>query len=200
MSKLDRDVTDVTKNKLSDSSNQDAAKPVVLVSATDAYIHDRMKEGPKNLEEVEVKLGRDHYEPAHVLELPKEVKRYEDNYVFRWINKNPRAISRALDVIGWTLVNRVFFKDISNHLFTANGSIERGECILTFMPRKQAEEIRAAPGKLSRERVKNTPVQNLRNWKDRGESYYNPDIEAAENDVKPRGIFRQPDLEEIQAV
>lgn len=172
-------------------------KPMVIVSQVDAYIHDRMKEGPKSLDEVSIKLERDHYEPTHVLELPKEVKAHEGEYTFRWINKNARAISRAIDVIGWTLVNKVFFNNLPNHLFTANGSIERGDSILSFMPRKRAEELRAAPGKLSRERVNNTPVQDLRKWKDRGESYYKPDIGTAESDdEKPRGLYRQPDLEE----
>jgi hypothetical protein len=177
--------------------SEQESKPMVIVSGIDAHIHERMKSSPKSLEDLDVKIVKDYNAPAHVLVLPKEIKAYEDKYSFRWLNKNKRAIDHAIDVIGWTMVNIVYFKSLPNYLFTGNGSIERGDAILAFMPRKQAEELRAAPGKLSRERVNTTPVQDLRKWKDRGENYYKPDIGAAEDDnQKPRGLYRQPDLEE----
>jgi hypothetical protein len=51
-------------------------------------------------------------------------------------------------------VNKWYFPDLPNHLFTANGSIERGDNILAFMSRARAEEIRKRPAELSRNAVK----------------------------------------------
>ena len=168
--------------------------PLVLVSENDAYIHERMKSQSKTLEEINAKVIHDHDNKGHILSLPREMEVYGNDYSFRWINKKKRSIDHALDVIGWTFVNRSFFKNLPKHLFTANGSIERGDAILAFMPRKRAEEIRLRPAQISRERVRNTPVQDLNRWENRGEKYYKPDLGAAENDnEKPRGIVVTPD-------
>jgi len=171
-----------------------AQAPLVLVSETDAYLHERMKEQPKTAAEVDLKVMQDFENKGHILSLPKELEAFGEQYSFRWINKKKRSIDHALDVIGWSFVNRVLFKTLPKHLFTANGSIERGDAILAFMPRKRAEEIRLRPAQISRERVRNIPVQDLRHWEDRGENYYKPDLGAAENDnEKPRGIVVTPD-------
>lgn len=173
--------------------------PLVIVSETDAYIHERLKEQPKTKEEVELKVIQDFENKGHILSLPKDLEPYCKDYSFRWINKKKRSIDHALDVIGWSFVNRVLFKDLPKHLFTANGSVERGDAILAFMPRKRAEEIRLRPAQISRERVRNTPAQDLGRWEDRGESYYKPDIGAAENDSeRPRGIVVTPDNDMIE--
>jgi hypothetical protein len=174
-----------------------ASAPVVLLSETDAYLHERMKEQPKTDAEVNLKVMQDFENKGHILSLPKDLEVFCKDYSFRWINKKKRAIDHALDVIGWSFVNRVMFKTLPKHLFTANGSIERGDAILAFMPRKRAEEIRLRPAQISRERVRNTPVQPLdRPWEDRGEKYYKPDLGAAENDnEKPVGISVTPDTD-----
>jgi hypothetical protein len=180
---------------------RDSNKPLVILSETDMYVHERMKSQPTTDEEVQVKFDMIDTAPAeHILSLPKELRKekYAVKYAFRWVNKKKRAIDRALDVIGWSFVNRKAFPDVPDYIFTANGSIERGDAILTYMPLKQAEKIRTAPAQLSRERVKNTPVQNLKAWKDRGnDTHYKPDLGAAENDKEEsRGLVIQPDNED----
>lgn len=176
--------------------NEKKKDPLVLVSETDAYIHERMKSQPQTLEQVEIKLKRELTEAQHALVLPSEFEDYKGKYAFRWINKKKRSIDHALDVIGWTFVNKVMFPGLPSHLFTANGSIERGDVILAFIPLNKANELRERPRAISRERVMNTPVQDLRKWKDRGEDYYKPDLGAAENDKEEsRGITLQPDAE-----
>lgn len=170
------------------------SSPLILVSETDAYIHERMKSQPKSLDEIDIKIKENWEERGHILKLPTELEKYCKEYAFRWINKKKRSIDHAIDVIGWSFVNRVIFKELPKYLFTANGSIERGDAILAFMPLKKAIQIRLRPADISRERVRNTPVQDLRHWEDRGENYYKPDLGAAENDnEKPRGIVVTPD-------
>ena len=179
-----------------------SSEPLVIMSETDAYIHERLKSQPKSFGDVKV-IER-FEEGQHVLSLPKELKEFKGKYSFRWLNKNKRAIDRALDVIGWNLVNRSIFSKLPDHLFTANGVIERGDAILAFMPEKQAEFIRRRPGEISRERVKNLPVQDLKKWEDRGEKYYKPDLGSAESESDKdyakgnRGIVVQPDVATIE--
>ena len=171
-------------------------KPIVVLSDVDAYIHERMKGQPKTLEDVIVK-DRVVEEGVNRLALPREIKEFEDKFIFRWLNKKKQAIDRACDVVGWTLVNRFYFKRLPDHLFTANGSIERGDTILAFIPLKRGMELREIPGKTSRDRVNNLPLQDLKNWKDRGyEHHYKPALEEERDGaaVKPgRGITIQPD-------
>lgn len=117
----------------------------VLVSNTDAYIHDRMKGQPKSLQDIDVEIVTERQPGLHRLSLPKELEPYKDKYTFRWIYKNKRAIDEACDVKGWVLANRSYFPELPNHLFTTNGSIERGDNVLTFMSRKKAEALRQQP-------------------------------------------------------
>lgn len=158
--------------------------PVYLGSEMDAYIHERVKGQPKNLEQIQV-MASDAEKRPNILALPKELEKHCKEYSFRWINKKKRSIDHALDVIGWTLVTRNFFNDLPKHLWGPNGVIERGDAILAFISQKQAERIRLRPAEISRERVNNTPVQDLRKWKDRGDRYYKPDLGAAEDDNEP---------------
>lgn len=169
------------------ASNESSSTPVYLGSEIDAYIHERVKGQPRTLEEVKV-ISTEGEKRQSILSLPRELEKYGKEYSFRWINKKKRSIDNALDVIGWTLVTRNFFNDIPKHVWGPNGVIERGDAILAFISRKQAERIRLRPAEISRERVNNTPAQDLRKWKDRGDRYYKPDIGAAEDDnEKVRG-------------
>lgn len=179
----------------------DTQAPIVLISETDAYISERMKGQPRDLNAIDVKEISSFDKPNNILALPSDLVPHAKDFAFRWINKRKRAIDHALDVVGWVLVNRVYFPNVSRHNFTSNGSIERGDSILAFMTIKRAESIRKRPIELSRERVNSTPVQDLRKWQDRGESYYKPDIGAAEDDSKkPKGLYRQPDIESEEQV
>ena len=118
---------------------------VTLVSENDAYIADRMNSQPKTLEEV-LKIEEKKYAPGeHRLSLPKELKPYEKDFAFRWINKTKRAVDEAIDLKGWVIVNKALFPKLSKHLFTTSGAIERGDAILGFMNLKRAEKMRQEP-------------------------------------------------------
>ena len=177
---------------------EDSGKPLVIASDVDAYIYDRMKGQPKNLDELDVRVLSKR---ESILDLPPELKKHQDHFTFRWINKNPRSISNALDVIGWNLVNRMYFKGLPSHLFKTNGSIERGDCILAFMSKDRADAIRRAPGEESRLRVQNTPIPHIddkKRWREIAETredFYKPDKGLAESDEAPAGNYRQPDRE-----
>jgi len=184
--KVEEQVT--SKSEPVEATIESTSTPVYLGSEMDAYIHERIKSQPKTLEDIKVITEEGEKRP-NILALPKELEKHGKDYSFRWINKKKRSIDNALDVIGWTLVTKNFFNTVPKHLFTANGCIERGDAILAFMPKKQAERIRLRPAEISRERVNNTPVQDLRKWKDRGDRYYKPDLGAAEDDnEKVRGM------------
>jgi hypothetical protein len=173
----------------------ESAEPVVLVSEMDAYIHERMKGQPKTIAEIDAKVIKNYDDPTSILEIPKELKKLEDKYSFCWISKKKRSIDEYIDVLEFSFVNRAIFPSLPKHLFTANGSIERGDLILAFLPIKQAEILRNRPGELSREKVKSTLVQDLDRWKDTGdEKFYKPDSGVSEGEEKePRGRFVQPD-------
>lgn len=179
------------------------AEPVVIVSDRDAHIYDRMKSQPKSIEEVDLRtadVGKDGEVP-NILALPKELKEYEKKYNFCWVFKNPRSIDEYIDVLGFTMVNKALFPKLPKHLFTANGSIERGDSILMFMPQEKAEILRRRPGEISRERIKSTLVQDLDKWKDLGDDrYYRPDSGVSENDgdKEPQGRYVQPDVEQVE--
>lgn len=145
--------TEPTPKKVTKEEPREEARPSLVLSHTDAYIHDRMKSQPKTLEEVDVQVVEETKDPQkHQLSLPDELIPYGEKYAFRWVMKNKRAIDYSCDVRGWVLVNRTHFPEVAvkaRHLFTINGAIERGDVILAFMPIAKAEAIRREPGQLS---------------------------------------------------
>jgi len=152
---------------------QQSAQPLVLTSNIDAYVHEKLKEQPLTLEDIEVKETRVP-DGKHALSLPEELEnKYSHRFSFRWINKDKRMIDRATTVRGWHIANRLYFPDLSRSLFTAIGTIERGDSILGFMPLKQAVALRNKPGLESLERVRNLPIDK---WKEGGDAYYKPKL------------------------
>jgi hypothetical protein len=140
--------------KVTSKKETPSASPTVLLSSADAYVYERMKSQPKSLDEVDVKVEEKIVPGQHRLSLPNEIKAFEKKYAFKWIFKRPQAISEACDLRGWVLANKTYFPELPNHLFTANGSIERGDSILAFMPQARAEILRRKPGELSRSAIK----------------------------------------------
>ena len=131
---------------------------VVQVSPLDSYIHERMVEQPKTLEDVVQVSDRAAKEARHRLSLPTHFRElsydHTENgmYIFRWTVKYKRGIDEALNK-GWLFVNRTYFPSAPRHAFSASGGIEEGDTILMFMPSKQALVLRERPGKISRERI-----------------------------------------------
>ena len=126
----------------------------VVMAQDDAYIADRIKAQPKNLEEIITTKETAYAIGKHRLSLPDELEAFADKIAFRWINNKRRAIDDAMDVKGWLFVNRVSFPNLPNRLFTSGGAIRRGDTVLMFMPLKRAEAIRRAPGEKSNALIK----------------------------------------------
>jgi len=131
---------------------QDNATSVIL-NQQDSYIHDRIKGPPTTFDDIKVEERKDG---THRLTLPEELKPYEKKFAFKWLYKSKRAIDEACDVTGWTLVSRILFPDLPNHLYSINGGIERGDTILAFMPKEKAMEIRRKPGEISKDILDST--------------------------------------------
>lgn len=132
-------------------SNRESNKTIVL-SEESAYIQEIVDTQPKTLHEIEV-MDRKPLEGFHRLSLPSEIDKYTPKFTFRWLFNRRRSISEATQIKGWFLVNRAYFPDLPNHLFTANGSIERGDNILAFIPKKLAEDMRKEPIEKSKDMV-----------------------------------------------
>ena len=176
------------------------SRPVVIMSELDSYIHDRIVSQPQTLDE-----ALDRFEvisaegtTRHRLVLPEFFERQSYDcswgdscahhtdgihgpWVFRWLFKEKRAIDHATSVIGWMLVNHAYFPHAPRLLFTANGGVEVGDGILAFIPAKKALEMRAAPGKKSRERINSqmTPVgpdYTMMTGNPKDERVYQPDL------------------------
>ena len=167
-------------------------EPIIILSDNDAYIRQRMAAQLREsgtLDDVVVKTPS-VIESKHRLALPRELVPYTSKFGFRWINKNKRAVDHAIDVVGWTLVNRIYFRDAPDHLFNANGAVERGDSILAFMPMAQVEIIRGAPAKLSKEILNHLPMDR---WKHGDpDVWYKPKLgEEKDGEVFVGGI--QPD-------
>ena len=137
-------------------SNSQSNGPTVLVSHTDAYIHERMKAQPRSLKSFDLRVEEKRDPNKHRLSLPDEFKKYQRRYAFRWIFKRKQSIDEHCDVKGWSLVNRTLFPDIPPYYFTVNGSVERGDNILGFIPIKKAKELRELPGQKSKEMIEAT--------------------------------------------
>ena len=167
-------------------------KPIVILSELDSYITERMKEQPRTLEEVEVRVEAVERAQAthHRLSLPSyfqtvsaDVQESPGPYIFRWQFKEKRALDRALNVLGWTLVNRTYFPEAPRYLFSANGGVEIGDVILMFMPAKKAQEIRQRPAQLSQERLESRTTQVEQDYvlmtgNPKDEKVYKPDLPA----------------------
>lgn len=90
--------------------------------------------------------------------LDKEMDRWiqgkHGKYIFRWLNKNKRALDNSINVRGWFLVNRSYFNEAPRILFSVNGGVENGDSILGFMPVSKAIAMREKPSKDSQDRVR----------------------------------------------
>ena len=87
-------------------------------------------------------------------EMDRWVQTKHGKYIFRWLNKDKRALDQSLNVKGWYLANRSFFSDAPRILFSVNGGVELGDSILGFMSVKKALDLRTKPSRESIERVK----------------------------------------------
>lgn len=169
---------------------------IVIKTEMDAYISEIIKGGPQSVDEIQVR-DVTFNNGKHRLSLPDAIeKKYGKKYAFRWVNKKKDWIDRAITLRGWLIVNRILFSDMPKVLFTANGTIENGDTILCFMPMAQAESLRREPQDISRQRVKELPMDQ---WKNKGEGspYYKPSLGQEEKDGEILSAGIQPDVQPI---
>ena len=88
------------------------------------------------------------------MEMDRWTQSKHGKYIFRWLNKNKRALDQSINIRGWFLVNRSYFNDAPKILFSVNGGVENGDSILGFMPIARALQIREKPSKDSQDRVR----------------------------------------------
>ena len=184
------------------AASQDAKNVVVTqLSELDSYIVQRQRSQPRTLEEVESRVERleELNRAKHRLTLPEyfELKSHDHGttrpYVFRWLFKEKRAIDRALNDVGWTLVNRTYFPDAPEYLFTANGGIEVGDSLLAFMPAKRALAIRSEPGRRSQAKVSSRMTQVEQDYvlmtgNPQDEKVYKPDMGQEAHEAAPASV------------
>lgn len=171
-------------------------KQIVVRTEIDSYISEMMKGQPQTDEEIQVRSREFTFDSSrHRLSLPDRIKeKYSKKYSFRWVNKKKEWIDRAMNIRGWLIVNRVKFSDMPKSYFTALGTIENGDAILCYMPVEQAERLRTEPQRISRERVKDLPMEQ---WKNKGEDspYYKPSLGQEERDGEVLSAGVQPDVQ-----
>lgn len=132
---------------------QEKETRTVVLDHENAYLADVIKSQPSSLEEIEIKLSEKADPNQHQLTLPPEIKKYENKYTFRWIMKNRRSISLASQVRKLMFVNKTYFPDLPDHLFTASGAIERGDSILVFTLREVSERRKQELSNFAKEKV-----------------------------------------------
>ena len=168
---------------------------ITILSELDSYVLERQKEQPANLEEAIARIEVQSLRPTHRMSMPASIERYfwdekknpDGRFIARWVLKDKRAIDAALNR-GWLFFNRSWFPDAPRYLFTANGGIEIGDCMLAFMATKKALAIRDAPGKLSRERLHGQMTQTkpdyvLMSGNKDAEHIYQPELGPESNET-----------------
>src|SRR3990167_3181876 len=155
-----------------------------IMSEEDAYISDRMKSQPKTLDDVLLVKEKQYAPGEHRLSLPKEFKKYENKFSFRWLNKKKRAVDEAI-IKGWVIVNKVLFPEVAKeakHLFSTSGAIENGDAILAFMNKEVAQQIRRAPGEKSNAYIKAQLSKGTEKLPDGQSGFYIPDDTSEKED------------------
>lgn len=107
--KLTKSSDVIEEPKAETPKSEPQAQSIVVKTELDSYIHERLKSQPTKLEDLDVRVKNDSSEYDRVLSLPKSLEKHTNKYTFRWINKQKRALDRAIDVIGWVIVNRALF-------------------------------------------------------------------------------------------
>lgn len=188
-------------------------RPTVVMSELDSIIHERMKGQPRTLDAVDLSVSRTEAPGLHRMSLPPYFEQFSydctrgdvceihrrdkktqevlnrGKYILRWILKDKRSIDYAMNVKGWYLVNRSYFKDAPNILFSTSGGIEIGDSILAFMSVEKALKIRSFPEQRSRELLrsrmtpsKKKPNRMLMTGDPDNENIYEPDMSGDDLD------------------
>ena len=148
-----------------------------LVTGMDSYLGERIKTQPKTLAEITA-IGEPEKRPGkHRLSLPKQLEPYINEFAFRWILKDKRAIDEAIDK-GWVFVNMQLFQKLPSWIFSIAGAIEKGDLVLACISKKKAEERTKEVQQRSSDMV-NTQLRKHEEDKD---VFYKPKLTPQEAD------------------
>ena len=206
---------------------EESVTTTILVSEKDSYIREKMKGQPRNLSEIEQRAEVTSVAGRHRLALPEFFEKHSHDctwgdgcsvhkagkvkflettrgrYMFRRQLKDKRSLDAAVNITGWSFVNKTLFPDAPRELFSPSGGVEEGDTILLFLPAKKALEIRRAPGKRSRELIggqirpsKKAANRVVMSAGEDNETHYEPDMsaEAGEGSSSPPGIMEGRDF------
>lgn len=87
------------------------------------------------------------------MKMDRWIQTKHGKYIFRWLSKNKRALDQSLNVKDWLLVNRNYFEQAPEILFSINGGVENGDAILGFMAMKKALHLRDKPSRDSKDHI-----------------------------------------------
>jgi len=102
--------------------------------------------------QAEIAVG-DYYKP-HDFDLPKECAPFADKFDFRWLSKDTRMLDRAVNVKGWTIVNRTCDIKIPEYMFRAHGGVEKRSMLLAYRRKEVGDAFRKISQNQSIENIK----------------------------------------------
>jgi hypothetical protein len=120
-----------------------------ILSGQDKVIADMIAAKPT---QSEININ-DYYKP-HDFDLPKECEPYADKFDFRWLSKDSRMLDRAVNVKGWTIVNRTCDIKLPEHLFRAHGGVEKRSLLLAYRRKEIGDIFKKAAQAQSIENIK----------------------------------------------
>lgn len=129
-------MSDQEKKTTEGTVNEQPSKPVVpevkqetqVMSGLDAQIHGLVQSQPTEVTKRPLKEGK-----FNLYDLPECCKKMQVKYAFKWVGKNERQLSRAVEVEHWVICTRKNAPFIDSHLFKVHGAVEKGGCLLAFM-------------------------------------------------------------------
>lgn len=164
-------VAETTETKVQESTEAQSAspQPAQVLSQTDTFVSDLVKEQPKS--DAELKSVTD-LKMRDILELPEECKElHRVKYRYKWLAKN-KNLEATLRSSIWTLCTRDNSPYIKSYRFKSHGAVEQAGMLLAYAPEDLGKMREEAPAKKSADLVKHY-TEDLAKQEERG--FYQPD-------------------------
>ena len=172
---------DSQKDAVQPSVAPSESAPVRVMSDGDSLIADLVKEQP-TAEQIS-QMTVVYRKVPDLLAFPEEVlAKHGKEYHFAWLSKN-KDLDVKLRTTGWVLANRTSCPWIKPHRFGAHGALEQAGMLLAFMPKAQADEMYAQPGRQSTAKLKYALEDRFKH-QDRNAPYqfYKPEDRGGDDD------------------
>lgn len=147
--KVLKDIQEAPVNPVGESSAD--PQQVQVMSATDTFVSDLVKEQPKS--DAELK-SMNELKLRDILELPEECKPlYKKKYRYKWLAKN-KNLEATLRSSIWALCTRDNSPYIKPHRFKSHGAVEQAGMLLAFATEEMGMKREQAPAERSAALVK----------------------------------------------